>query len=64
MSSPLKANVVRTQVQFIYKVIQIDSKQRQTDLTQTWYGMNGLDSPTAGNNINTRPGTRQRHGYL
>ncbi len=47
------------------------SKHRQTrldlnrlDMKQTWYDMNGLDSPTAGNNINTRPGTRQWHGYL
>ncbi len=33
-------------------------------MKQTLYGMNGLDSPTAGNNINTRPGTKQWHGYL
>ncbi len=67
---PLKARVVRTQVQFIYKVIQT-SKHRQTwldmnrlDMKQTLHGMNTLDSPTAGDNINTRPGTRQWHGYL
>ncbi len=54
MSSPLKANVVRTQVQFIYKVIQISKQTPNKDRLD----MNGLDSPTAGNNINTRPGAR------
>ncbi len=33
-------------------------------MKQTLHGMKGLDSPTAGYNINTRPETRQRHGYL
>ncbi len=35
------------------------SNMIQTDLT-----CNELDSPTAGNNINTGQGTKQWHGYL
>ncbi len=31
---------------------------------QTWHGMNGLDSPTAGNNINTRQELKARTWLL
>ncbi len=73
MSSPLKASIVMNpSAVYLHSEIQ-NSNMIQTDedltcnrldLTQTWQSMNGLDSPTAGYNINTRLGTRQWHGYL
>ncbi len=60
--SPLKASVVKNPsavyLQSEPKYKHNPNKYRldlnRLDLRQTWQGLNGLDSPTAGYNINTR----------
>ncbi len=64
---PLKASVVKNTEQFIYKreiQTKTDLNWNRLDLKQTWHGMNRVDSPTAGYNINTRPETEARTWLL
>jgi len=58
---PLKASIVKNPSAVYLQMWNPNIIQTKKDLTwnrldqrQTWHGINGLDSPTAGYNINTR----------
>ncbi len=62
---PLKASVVKnTSSLFTNVKSKHNPNKDRLELKQTWHGMNRVDSPTAGYNINTRPETEARTWLL